>query len=299
MVVGADFGIRQMSINDNSSHTLRLPEFLGVGPSRTGTTWLHEALIPVAGLPRLKETHFFSTRYRRGVKWYAAQFRDCSKDVPIGEICPYFGTPEALARVQQQIPRCRIICTFRDPVERAYSYYKLARSYGWTRSGFEETLEELPNIMECNRYAHYLGQWRLRFGNEGVLVMLYDDLIADRQAFVDQICDFIGAQRLSLSNRSFDERAENSFASAPTNPYLARMASLTAAVLAAMRADRPVKSLSRTALWKFCFGRGAPFPPLAAEVETRVRMRLLPEIEALEEIIQRDLSAWKTSRPSL
>jgi hypothetical protein len=196
-----------MTSHHNSSQTLRLPEFLGVGPSRTGTTWLHEALIPVAGLPHLKETHFFSTRYRRGVKWYAAQFRHCSEGVPIGEICPYFGTPGASARVQQHIPRCKIICTFRDPVERAYSYYKLARSYGWTRSGFEETLEQLPNIMETNRYAQYLGQWRMRFGNEGVLVMLYDDLIADRQAFVDKICDFIGAQRLSLGADRFVSRS--------------------------------------------------------------------------------------------
>jgi hypothetical protein len=233
------------------------------------------------------------------VKWYAAQFRDCSEGVPLGEICPYFGTPGASVRVQEHIPGCKIICTFRDPVARAYSYYKLARSYGWTRSGFEETLEQLPNILESSRYAYYLGQWRMRFGDAGVRVMLYDDLIADRQTFVDQICAFIGAQQRSLSNRSFDERAENSFAYAPTNPYLARMASLGAAALAAMRADRPVKSLSRTALWKFCFGRGQPFPPLGAEVETRVRMRLLPEIEALEEIIQRDLSAWKTTRPSL
>src|SRR5580704_1560810 len=266
-----------MSINQNShnshssSRSLRLPEFIGVGPSRTGTTWLHEALMPVAGLPRLKETHFFSTRSGRGVKWYAAQVRHCSEGVPIGEICPYFGTPGASARVQQHIPRCKIICTFRDPVERAYSYYKLSRTYGWTRSGLEETLEQLPNILESSRYAHYLGQWRMRFGKDGVLVLLYEDLLADRQAFVDKICDFIGAKRRSLGDMSFDERAENSFAYAPTNAYLARMASLAAAALAAIRADRPMKSLARTALWRFCFARGEPFPPLSAEVETRVR----------------------------
>jgi hypothetical protein len=35
----------------SGSAQLRLPEFIGVGPARTGTTWLNEALLEVAGLP--------------------------------------------------------------------------------------------------------------------------------------------------------------------------------------------------------------------------------------------------------
>jgi hypothetical protein len=287
-----------MSIKPNSSHELRLPEFLGVGPSRTGTTWLHEVLAPVARLPVLKETRFFSTRYERGVKWYAAQFRHRSDDAPMGEICPYFGYPDAPARVQQHIPRCKIICTIRDPVDRAYSFYKLARGYGWTRTGFEEMLERRPYVLESSRYAYHLLQWRQRFGEERVLVTIYDDLVADRQAFVDKICDFISARRTPVTSRDFGERAENHFDYAPANPHLARLVSKTAAALGTMRAERLVKSFARTALWRFCFGRGQRLPPLNPEVDARVRARVRPEVEALEKIIQRDLSAWKSHLPS-
>jgi Sulfotransferase domain len=287
-----------MSSKPNPSNQLRLPEFLGVGPSRTGTTWLHEALAAVVGLPVVKETRFFSTRYERGVEWYAAQFRHRSDGAPTGEICPYFGHPDAPARVQQHIPQCKIICTLRDPVERAYSLYKLRRGYGWTRVGFEEMLEQTSYIQHSSRYTRHLLQWRERFGEERVLVRLYDDLVADRQAFVDNICDFIGARRTPVRNRNFGERAENHFEYAPANPHLARLASKTAAALGTIGAERLVKSFSRTALWRLCFGRGAPLPPLDPEVDARVRARMRPEVDALEKIIQRDLSAWKSTRPA-
>jgi len=50
----------------SGSTQLRLPEFIGVGPARTGTTWLNEAPLEVAGLPEgVKETRFFGERYPR------------------------------------------------------------------------------------------------------------------------------------------------------------------------------------------------------------------------------------------
>src|SRR6202022_2027906 len=95
---------------------LRLPDFIGIGPHRTGTTWLHNALQGVAVLPRgTKETRFFAGRYHKGIEWYADHFRHGAHDVPIGEFNPNFFKAETIDRIHTHLPNCRLICTMRDP----------------------------------------------------------------------------------------------------------------------------------------------------------------------------------------
>src|SRR5581483_6525300 len=150
----------------------RLPEFIAVGPPRTGTTWLHQVLKGHVGLPKgpAKETNFFWRRgFDRGLHWYAAQFCGCPADLPVVEVSPnYFGSDESLERIARVLPHCRIICSFRDPVERAYSYYKLMRHNGRTRLSFAEYVE-VPEVAEANRYGSRLRRWRAQFGGANVL----------------------------------------------------------------------------------------------------------------------------------
>ncbi|HXR24864.1 MAG TPA: hypothetical protein VN742_05840, partial [Candidatus Binataceae bacterium] len=54
-----------------------------------------------------------------------------------------------------------------------------------------------------------------------------------------------------------------------------------------------IELLRRAGVWRLCFEGGPPFPALDAATEARVRRRLLPQIEAFEKVIGRDLSAWK------
>ena len=52
----------------------------------------------------------------------------------------------------------------------------------------------------------------------------------------------------------------------------------------------------RAGIWDFCYGRGELYPRLTPEQEARLRERFLPEVEALEELLTIDLSAWKKPR---
>src|SRR5579863_8320683 len=103
------------SPNDNGAG-LRLPDFIHIGPPRTGTTWLHEVLTGHVGLPQgIKETSFFDDRYDLGVKWYADFFADCPGSLPVGEMAPtYFSNNLARARIRKHLPNCKLICTFRE-----------------------------------------------------------------------------------------------------------------------------------------------------------------------------------------
>jgi Sulfotransferase domain len=281
----------------NSARNLRLPDFIGVGPGRTGTTWLHEVLKGRVNLPAgIKETDFFTTNYPKGIEWYAHHFRGADPNRPTGEVNPYFGFPEAAERIALHIPRCKIICTFRNPVERIYSAYKLWRHYTLTNDPLDTFLVKVPQIIEVTRYATHLPDYRARFGSDRVLVLLNDDLRAEPQAYLDLVCDFIGIERFPVPTAATEGELINSINDLPRFPRVARKARHFMYWLEEKQAYGTSNLLERAGAWKFVFGGGARFPKLDPAIETRLHELMRPEIDALEQMIGRDLSAWKSPR---
>ena len=102
----------------------RLPDFLGVGVQKGGTTTLQKLLEqhPGAFLPAAKELHYFSLHYARGESWYRQQFAAASPGQRNGEITPYYlFHPEASKRIQSLLPQVRLVVLLRDPVQRTLS----------------------------------------------------------------------------------------------------------------------------------------------------------------------------------
>jgi Sulfotransferase domain len=273
-----------------------MPDYIGIGPGRTATTWLHAVISGHVCLPRhIKETHFFTRNYDRGPKWYTSHFRHCSNG-PVVEICPCFAAPYAPGRIKALIPSCKVICTLRDPVERFYSHYKMMYGNAFTRGTLEDEIRPGRPIVEGGRYATYLPRWIERFGSDNMLVMLHDDLRADPQAYVNCICDFIGISRIRLSARGISRRGINSYDRAPRSMRLARNARRLRIALRDHGWNRTAEVLANWGLWAWFAGGGRPHPPLTVEQEARLRRLYGPEVEALESLIGRNLSAWKTPR---
>jgi hypothetical protein len=278
----------------SSSMPRRLPEIIGAGPGRTGTTWLHRVLEGHVDLPYgVKETQFFNTFYDRGIDWYAHHFRYATGARKIAEICPYFFHPLAPDRIKAHIPNCRIITTLRDPVDHTFSAYKLVVHFAWARGSFDEVLESRPNLGSGNRYASHLKMWFDLFGRENVLVTMYDELRTQPQSYLDRVSDFIGIERIALSARPEIRDDVHSFARAPKSARLARDARRMMYWLQGHQAYGAINLLERAGVWDFCYGRGEPFGSLTPEQQQRLRERYLPEVEALEELLGVDLSAWK------
>ena len=104
----------------------RLPDFLGLGVQKGGTTTLQRLLEqhPGAFLPDAKELHYFSLHFAQGEAWYRAQFAAARSDQRCGEITPYYVFhPQAPDRVQALLPQAHLIVLLRDPVERVLSQY--------------------------------------------------------------------------------------------------------------------------------------------------------------------------------
>lgn len=272
-----------------------LPTFVAVGPPRTGTTWIHHVLSGHANLPRYhKETRFFDINYGKGLDWYARNFDPALAALPAGEICPtYFHSQTARSRIAQLVPSARIICSFRNPVKRVFSLYKIKRAHGTTAPTFEAALETDPELMESSRYCFHLAQWRSTFGADKVLVLVYEDLVRDPQSYIDAICAFIGVERVLLTDR---ERVRvNSSESLTTlkNPGWTRMGAAAAEWLKTNGWGTWVAAAKKSAAGKLFMGGGEKIPPLDVGTTEHLRRLFRPEVEYLEEILKRDLSVWK------
>jgi Sulfotransferase domain len=276
----------------------RLPDFIAVGPTRTGTTWLHGVLYHRACLPaHVKETRFFDIFYSKGWDWYLRHFDVCPDNRPLGEIAPtYFRRPEARERIARHVPSCKIICTLREPIARAYSQYRQLQKRGLVRGSFEEEVKRDDNLVEASRYGFHLRAWYERFGREQVGVFFYDDLEADEQRFVDAVCRFIGVPSLTLTPEITPFLDRNEVKRAPRSRLLAYNARRLRYWLESHHAHRASDVLNRAGFWQFCFGRGPEFSSLEPEIEERLKEHFLPEVEALEELTNRNLSAWKPER---
>ena len=264
-----------------------MPSFVHVGPPRTGTTWLHEVMLGHVGLPSEKETRFFDVRYDRGAQWYCGLFGEYSPDVPGGEMGPtYFSNAISRERIKHDIPDCKIIVTFREPAARLYSLYRLLRS---ERRPVNDTFDGYWRFqINCGAdlcsYATHLKRWQATFGKSHVLVLFYEDLSSNPQAYLDSVCDFVGARRIAL-DRSAGRQCESVFGArrrplqrhcaAHGRGYRLGFPSRRAAV----DPDRP----AHARCGRSCGGRSSRiFRRSVYESADEIRAMMLPETEELE-----------------
>lgn len=273
----------------------KLPSFFIVGPPRTGTTWLHSVLSQCAWLSHpTKETRFFDKYFDRGLNWYGAHYKNANGGRVVGEVAPtYFASASARERIARLIPPAKIICTFRDPVDRVLSLYRLKRAYGWISWTFEDALWRDPELMESGRYAAHLREWIRIFGPSQVLATVHEDMQSDPQAYLDKIVDFVGATRVKLQPRHLQRVLASESLTEPRNYYWTRSALRLAEWSKARRLDGLVSAAKRVGGLGLFVGGGPKFPELARPDRETLRRLFRPEVEKLEVLLNRDLSAWK------
>ncbi len=184
--------------------TTRLPNFIHIGPGKSGSTWLHEVLSthPRAYLSPAKDLYFFSRYYDRGAAWYAQQFSGATdRDQIVGEVCPdYLSSHDAAKRMHETLGSdVQLMVTLREPAERAWSSFLYLSKHGLAAPTFRETIEREPLLLDEGRYATQLRAFLDLFGRERIHVAVFDDLQRDPQAFLDATTDWLDIDRLELS----------------------------------------------------------------------------------------------------
>ncbi|MBA3893162.1 MAG: sulfotransferase [Gemmatimonadales bacterium] len=195
-----------------------LPTFIIVGAAKAGTTALYWYLAehPAVFMSRVKEANYFAYGldgegrllygdpdvHRFPVKSLAAYeglFAGAAGATAIGEASPiYLECPQAAGRIRELLPAARIICSLRQPVERAYSDYLMylrrrGRRFDSARDLTTSAEWARPDSrwMQVSRYHDQLARYYETFPRERIHVLLIDDFKPSPVRAVQEVYRFL------------------------------------------------------------------------------------------------------------
>lgn len=185
------------------------PNFLYIGTSKAGSTWLFNtlALHPEVHLADSKGLYYFDEHFTNGEQWYLRHFVAGHDKRAVGEVShSYLSSREAAARIAELNPQMRLLVCLREPVDRAFSDYLDLVKNDQFAGTFEAALSSFPRLVERGRYAAHLSGYYESFPREQIHVGLFDDLQADAQAYADGVFEFLGIERLVLTEAARKSR---------------------------------------------------------------------------------------------
>ena len=296
---------------------MTMPNFLIIGAAKAGTTSLYRYLRqhPQVCMSEVKEARFFAFHHEeerfRGPRsdWlskgsvtsleaYRALFKPRPGQVAIGEASPlYLYSARACALMRQLVPSVKIIAVLRQPADRAFSHFlDNRRSLVEPISSFEKALDAESQRMserwgapwyyrDRGYYHRQLGIYFDAFPRDQIGVWLQDDLRADTSRVSREIQAFLGIELVET-----DAIRRHNVSQTPRGLGLGRLLSRGSAArrlgkrLVPGRFRSPLRGLAdRTAYTR---------PVLQRSLRRELTEGYRTDIEALQSLINRDLSHW-------
>jgi len=226
---------------------------------------------------------------------YERLFRGAKAEVAIGEasVC-YLWSEAAAASIASKIPRARIIIILMDPAQRAFRQYLKSLADENVRHSFRSHLENALRSSEeqisvyhpflaFGRYAEQVRRYKDHFPPEQIHLSLYEDMQDDAEGWLRSILRFLGV----------DSGFHPGNITVPSVPKFTSF-TLPGGFRAKGKLTRQLSSVVPQAV-KAPLKRMLPHanPPSLALEDRAVLVRYYREdILRLEEVIDRDLSAW-------
>jgi hypothetical protein len=265
-------------------------DFLIIGATKSATTWLQRSLQldPSVYMPD-PELHYFSREYSRGHDWYLAQFDPSHEHEIIGEKSnSYLDEPHAAARIHEALPDARLLAQLRNPVDRAYSDYCMLYRRGEVGRNISDHLDPRHatdgRFLSGGLYYRQLQTYLDLYPEDQLLVLLYEDLMAEPETQLDRVREFIGATSQAPST-PFATKVKDK--STPTiHPTLKKKLQILKPAVAPYRENH----LFKTA--RGLIAKSPDYPPLTCDLRKRLGEFYAPEQEKLGSLLNRDLSVW-------
>jgi sulfotransferase family protein len=292
-----------------------LPNLIGVGAPKAGTTWLFQCLKehPQIFMTPRKETNFFRAESIDGrLDEYRENFRGGERFPVVGEISVlYLHAAKAPERIAQVLPQVKLIVSLRNPIDQVYSHYWHLRRQNFHEydprlmpSTFEEALERYDERLVQPAYCgDALARWLRLFDRRQVHIILYDDIQARPDAVLRDLYTFAGVdpsfQPPSAGRRDADVRRGASPKSAAHDrlhtflyqQLARRLYYRLKLVLGVNRAVTIAETLrARHVMQKLFYNDG--YPPIDARVRAVLAERFSGDVRQLSALIGRDLDHW-------
>ncbi len=210
----------------------------GVNKSGTTSLFMYLSAHPEICPSRVKETQYFLP-IRYGVEElppiaeYWAQFSDYENTKYFLEATPgyYYGGRKLAERIKEELGSVRIILSFRDPIDRMFSFFKFKKSMleldkFLTFDEYIKLCESIPPDQRVKRennpywgieggyYSNYLSDWIDVFGKDKVKIIFFEDMKKDPKSVLRVLCDWLSIESemflsnldISIENRTVNYR---------------------------------------------------------------------------------------------
>ena len=271
-------------------------DFIVIGAIKAATTWLQAQLQhhPDIVIPEI-EPHFFTREYARGWDWYRSLFPDTKATGTLwGEkTADYLAKPEAAERISRNYPHAKLVLQLRNPIDRAYSDYKMLFRRGTVSGPPGDYLKSLdnpqPRFLHDGLYAEHLRRWLNLFPRENILIFTFEDVRTQPEQTLNAVYSHIGA-RPHVEPQVITRKFNNSDGRLLPLPVRKILAPLKPIV-------RPFRNSAIFLRTHAQFAKEIEYPALSDELRKSLADFYWQDIEDLGRMLDRDLSNWL--RPDL
>jgi hypothetical protein len=273
-----------------------LPSFLIVGPQKCATTWLYNCLYehPDVLMPETDSVHYFDMFYHKHESWYRNHFSRYDGEQVVGEETPtYIRDEKAPERIGETLPDVKLIFTFRNPIDRAYSHWWHEKSKDKHSFEFEEVLENydlFQNWIVPGFYHRHLSRYMDYVPEENIKICLFDDLVENDLAYVQDVYDFLGVDDEYVPSLIDQKVNQGKFRMVNRQMIYANVASGFKRIAPA-QAVNFLRPAHRRVL-QFLISQTEYEKGMSDEVRIDLEEIFMSDIDRLSEYLNRDLGHW-------
>lgn len=242
-------------------------------------------------MPEVKEPGYFDGSGDLDEDGYLDLFAGAGDAQVVGEASTgYLRDPDAPGRIAEAVPDARIVISLRDPVERAYSNYLAFVDKGRLDAPFPEVLraerdgQAETNFIADGRYHDPVRRYLETFGEDRVLILLFDEITADTGGVLRRVARFLDVDAEAVDRIQTDVR--HNVTGEPRNALAGWLLENPAVAWAARRL---VPLRVRMWLGEEVLTEAKEKPPMADEARRMLETIYAPEVEDLETLLGRDL----------
>lgn len=289
-----------------------LPNFLIVGAAKAGTTSLYEYIRqhPDIFMPsRLKEPGYFRNPIANWVppmnfEEYLDLFKEGSGKKAVGEAStPYLTSAESPELIRSTLGDVRIVIGLRNPAKRAFSLYLYNLMNGWEgEDTFEKALdkeplrltEPMPHVFYYFNSGLYFQQVKRYidvFGRDRVMVYLFEDLIKRPLEVCKGVFDFLHID--SQFTPTIEVHNESKKPASVTLQHWLYSEAEKLKLLPGWFPCRQFRAYRKLMKVNTFLGGLEKKPRMPEATYETLMTRYRSDIQQLEGLLQRDLSAWR------
>lgn len=273
------------------------PNFLYIGTSKAGSTWIFKVLSwhPQIYMYPGKDIAFFTSNFDQGWEWYLKNFTPENDRQLVGEVShTYMISGEARTRIHELLPDAKLIVCLREPVERTYSQYLDGIKNGKLHGTFEEELERTSSLIDRSRYGTHIAAYLEKLPRRQLYIANFDQLRAAPTEFAADLFRFLEVEPLEIPAKMHQKvlpAAEPRIRSlALAAKAVARRANRMG--FAALKGKAKNSPILRNLLYKPYTENSRP--TMALETETRLRQLMADEVRSLDAVAGTDFCRlWK------